>query len=94
MSRNKYYKQEKVFKGVANHRRLEILDLLFHEPNLSLDDIVKNLRINYQTGSEHVQRLTRAGLVYKQKQGNEMLHRLSPLGESIYKSITKLLLIP
>ena len=72
---------ERHLKGVANHRRLEILELLSKETDLSLDEISENTKINYQTGAEHVRRLAQARLIYKRRHGNTTLHTLTPVGK-------------
>ncbi|OHA87946.1 MAG: hypothetical protein A2653_01800 [Candidatus Zambryskibacteria bacterium RIFCSPHIGHO2_01_FULL_43_25] len=82
-SRKIYYELEKVFKGVSNHRRLEVLFLLNTQPNLSTDDIVEKLNINYQTGSQHIRKLVGAGLVSTHRKGSAVLHVLSPLGVKV-----------
>ena len=41
-----YLKLERIVKGFANHRRLQILDLLKKEPELTVDDISERLNIN------------------------------------------------
>ena len=83
MSRSKYFDIEKIMKGAANHRRVEILFLLKKSSDLSTDGIVELLKINYQTGAMHVQRLVKSGLVEGYRQGSTLLHKLSPLGRKI-----------
>jgi len=76
---------ERVFKGVSNHWRIRILELISQKPDLSLDEIVEIIKGNYQTIAEHVRRLYAAGLVTKKYQGRRVIHRLSPYGEKIIK---------
>ena len=71
---------ERHLKGVANHRRIEILFLVANEERISVEGISSNLRCNFKTISEHVRRLTQAGLVEKKYEGNSVKHRLSPYG--------------
>ena len=40
---------EKIVKGFANHRRIEILALISRQPNLSVLDISDELRVNFKT---------------------------------------------
>src|SRR3989338_6967690 len=56
---------ERHLKGVANHRRIEILFLVADEEGISVEGISTNLRCNFKTISEHIRRLTQAGLVEK-----------------------------
>jgi DNA-binding transcriptional ArsR family regulator len=74
---------ERVVKGFANHRRIQILRLLEKRPELSLLEVCKHFGITVKTGSEHVRKLALAGLVLKRNQGRWVRHRLSPLGTDI-----------
>lgn len=81
---------ERVVKGFANHRRIEILELLKTKPELSVGEISQMLEIEFKTASEHIRRSAIAGLVLKRNEGREVRHRLSPLGENVF-SFLKLL---
>lgn len=78
-------KTERIVKGAANHRRLQILDLLHKKPELSVDEIATVLKINFKTASDHIRRLAIAGLVLKRYEGNFVRHKLTSRGESILK---------
>ena len=77
-------------KGVANHRRIEIIDLLAHAPELSVFDIAERLKINFKTTSEHIRRLALAGMVMKRNDKNFVRHALTPFGKSILKFLRTL----
>lgn len=81
---------EKIVKGFANHRRIEMLELIKNQPELSLNEISSELRVNLKTASEHLRRLTVAGLILKRNRGQNVLHKLSPLGDDILKFLRKL----
>lgn len=81
---------ERIVKGFANHRRIQTMDLLEINPELSLQDISIKLKINNKTASEHVRRLAISGLVLKRSRGNNVLHKLSPHGLAILKFLRKL----
>lgn len=81
---------ERIIKGFSNHRRIEILDLLERKPELSLFEASRELNINFKTGSEHIRRLTIAGLVLKRSDGSSVRHCLSPLGKVILKFLRTL----
>lgn len=70
-------------RAVGNHRRIEILDLLEQNPELSVVEISQKLKINMKTASEHIRRLTIAGLVMKKSQGTSIRHRLTSRGNNI-----------
>jgi predicted transcriptional regulator len=82
-NRAKYYEWEKMFKGAANHRRMEMLALLSKKSALSTEDISTSLGVNYHTGARHLRRLVRSGLVYAKRDGGNLSHFLSPLGKAI-----------
>ena len=78
-----YRKIERIVKGFANHRRVEMLDLLKREPELSVEDISERLNIGYENASDHIRKLAIAGLVMKRNDGPAVRHKLTPRGESI-----------
>ena len=79
---------ERHFKGVANHRRIEILELIAEEEGVSVEDIAESLNCNMKTISEHTRRLVQAGLVDKKYQGRKVVHTLSPYGKIFHRFIT------
>ena len=85
-----YRKIEKVVKGFANHRRINILYLLKQEPELSVSDISKKLKINFRTTSDHIGKLARAGLLIKRYDNNSVRMKLTNLGKSILAFCGKL----
>ena len=78
-----YRRIGRIVKGFANHRRLQILDLLSREPELSVADISERLAIGYENASDHVRKLAIAGLVLKRNEGSAVRHKLTPRAESI-----------
>ena len=86
----KYRQVERTVKGFANHRRIQILDLLHREPELSLVEIVEKLEVNIKTASEHVRRLAIAGLVMKRSEGSLVRHKLPPKASLILKFLRTL----
>ncbi len=78
---------ERHFKGIANHKRIDILLLLDKENDLTLDQIDENLEGNFRTTSEHTRRLVEAGLLNKNHMGKSVLHSLSPYGKEFVKFI-------
>ena len=86
MAENKTKRQlERIVKGFANHRRIEILELLQRKPELSVEEVSDILDINFKTASEHLRRLAIAGLLLKRSEGNNVRHKLTARGESILK---------
>ena len=72
-----YRKLERIVKGFANHRRLEILDLLHREPELSVAEIAERLKIGYENASDHIRKLAIGGLVLKRNDGWNVRHKLT-----------------
>lgn len=72
---------ERVFKGVANHRRIEILRVLSGAGELSLREIADRVRVDYPTAGEHVRKLALSGLVSKRNKAQAVLHDLTPRGK-------------
>lgn len=73
-------KLERHFKGVSNHRRIQILLLVARRPGIILDEILDELHGNQKTFSEHTRRLVTAGLVEKSYAGRMVQHNLTPYG--------------
>ncbi len=85
MSKKKleYRKVERVVKGFASHRRLEILELIKQEPELSVEEVADKLSIGYKNVSEHIRKLAIAGLLIKRNDGSSVRHKITPRAQSI-----------
>ena len=87
---NKTPKQlERHLKGLANHRRLEILECIAKNDGIILEAIAENLNCNIKTISAHTRKLYQAGLVNKKYQGRAVTHSLSPYGRQFYNFVKK-----
>ena len=75
---------ERVFKGVANHNRVKILEFIAKENKTSLWQISQGLNIELKNASQHTARLEKAGLIEKQYVGQTVMHFLTPYGEKVY----------
>jgi len=78
-----FHKLERIVKGFANHRRLQIMQLLKREPELSVEDIAKKLNIGYENTSDHLRRMAIAGLLLKRSDGRSIRHKLTPRAENV-----------
>lgn len=74
---------ERLVKGFANHRRIQIMDLLSKNPELSVIEISDNLKVNFKTISEHIRKLAISGLVLKRNEVNLVRHKLTDKGKAI-----------
>ncbi len=81
--RTKFYILERLVKGFANHRRIEIIFLLNKKPELSVDEICEKLKINFNTGSDHIRKLAQSGIIMKRSDGNSIRHALTEKGKTI-----------
>ena len=79
---------ERHFKGIANHRRIDILLLVSKTEGITVDQIANELDCNIKTISEHTRRLVQAGLLNKKYRGRQVEHSLSPYGNQLIKFIT------
>jgi predicted transcriptional regulator len=88
MSKTKTPRQlERHFKGVANHRRIEILLLVAKRGGITMEEISEALSCNFKTISMHTQKLVQAGLLNKKYIGRQVAHDLSPYGRIIFNFI-------
>lgn len=81
---------EKIFKGVANHKRVEILFLIDKKPLISVLAISKQINSNYKSIAEHIRKMHLAKLIFKNSSGNQVCLTLSPLGKTVLQFCRKL----
>lgn len=74
---------ERIVKGFANHRRIQMLALLERQPELSVEEICEKLRIGTKTASEHLRRLSIAWLVVKRNEGRWVRHKITKRGSRV-----------
>jgi Mn-dependent DtxR family transcriptional regulator len=85
MKKASYKTLERFVRGFANHRRIQILELLKEKPELSVAEIGERLNVNFKTVAMHVQRLALAGLVLKRNEGSTVRHKLTTRAETTLK---------
>ena len=78
---------ERHFKGLANHRKLDILFLISKNPGITVNGISEKLNCNFKTISEHTRKLVQCGFVDKEYHGRAMSHKLSPYGKKFFSFI-------
>jgi len=81
---------ERIVKGFANHRRLEMLDLLKRSPELSVADIAERLHMGYENASDHLRKMAIAGLVLKRNEGLLVRHKLTERAQTVLVFCKKL----
>lgn len=72
---------ERHLKGVANHRRIEILLLVAGKEGITLDNVIRQVKANPKTIGAHVGRLHNSGLIAKDYSGHYIRLSLSPYGK-------------
>ena len=85
-----YRKLERIVKGFANHRRIQILELLEKNPELSVIEIAQELNMNFKTASEHIRRLAISGLIMKRSDGTNIRHKFTERGLKVLKFLRTL----
>ena len=78
---------ERHIKGVANHRRIEILLLIANREGITLNEVIDLVNANPKTIGEHTRRLHNAGLIEKNYKGRFIKLSLSPYGKIFIKFI-------
>lgn len=90
MKKMTYKQLERLVRGFANHRRIEIMELLKHSPELSVEEVAHTLSVNFKTISEHTRRLAISGLVLKRYEVHAVRHKLSLRGLQVLKFLRTL----
>lgn len=81
---------EKVMKGMANKRRLQILVLLDEEGGLTLSDISERLNMGYLNVSDHARKMIASGLISRKNEGVTIHLSITTLGRNILVFCKKL----
>ena len=78
---------ERIVKGFANHRRLQILELLNKEPELSVIEVADRVKSHMKNISAHINKMAIAGLVMKRNDINMVRHKLTNRGKAILQFV-------
>jgi len=81
---------ERIVKGFANHRRLQILQLLEKEPELSVQEISERIKSEMKNISAHITKMAISGLVMKRNDSKSIRHKLTKRGSTILKFVRML----
>jgi len=74
---------EIIFKGLANKRRLIILDFLNKTGERDTGSIADYLKTDYKIVVPHLEKLLRANLIIKRREGLIVHYQISALGKRI-----------
>ncbi|MES3031647.1 MAG: winged helix-turn-helix transcriptional regulator [Patescibacteria group bacterium] len=81
---------ERIVKGFASHRRLQILGLLQKEPELSVQEISERLKSDFKNISAHINKMAIAGLLMKRNDFHSVRHKLTKRGLQVLKFVRTL----
>jgi DNA-binding transcriptional ArsR family regulator len=81
---------ERIIKGFANHRRLQILKLLQKEPELSVLEISDRLKSDFKNISAHISKMAISGLLMKRSDSKSVRHKLTKRGNDVLKFVRML----
>ena len=81
---------ERIVKGFANHRRLQILKLLQKEPELSVQEIAEKIKSNLKNISSHINKMATSGLLMKRNDFHSVRNKLTKRGIQVLKFVRTL----
>lgn len=82
---------EKIFKALANKRRLSILKYLKTKGKKSVGDIAEEIKLSFKATSKHLNILAHADIVDKEQVSLNVLYSLSPTSNNIIKKMIEFL---
>ncbi len=74
------------FRALSDVRRLRIVRLLAHEPEITVKDLCAHLRASQPLVSWHLRVLVRCGLVKTRRQGRQVFCSLNRPAFSVYQA--------
>ena len=69
---------ERLFKGLANRRRLAIVKLLTTEKELPVAEIARRIKLSFTSTSKHLGILGRLDILEKRQESLSVYYRLAP----------------
>ena len=81
---------EKIVKGFASYRRIQILRLLNKEPELSVIEISERIKSDFKNVSSHIYKMAVAGLLMKRNDFHSVRHKLTKRGLEVLKFVRTL----
>jgi len=82
-----YWQVEKVYKALANRRRLAIIDYLAKSQKASVGDIADHINLSMTSTSKHLQILKNAGFVESRQIQLEQYYSLVNKNNSFIKQV-------
>lgn len=91
MKNNILKNEEKIFKALANHRRLEIVHFLKVNKTATVGELARHLKISFKSTSKHLQILLGVEIVEKKQKSLLMIYTIGNPDSNIAKKIISLL---
>lgn len=82
---------EKVFKALANKRRLLILGALKKRKELSVGGLASEIKLSFRSTSKHLKVLSGADMVVYEQISTQIFYRMAPEHSKLVKDIVSLL---
>jgi len=82
---------EKIFKGLANKRRLTILSLLKNEKELSVGVIAEKIKLSFKSTSKHLNILSSLDIIEKEQKSSMVFYRISSVMDGTTQKILSLI---
>jgi len=83
---------EIIFKGLANKRRLIILEFLNKRGESDTGSVADHLKTDYKIIIPHLEKLLRANLIIKRREGLIVYYQISALGKRILNLLRNLII--
>ena len=83
-------KLEDIFKGVASHRRIQILKLLFPDKEFNVGEIADQIGLSFRSTSKHLIKLEKSGFLQSQQEGFWKKYWLNPGPPEMVKKVIEL----
>ncbi len=78
---------ERVFKGLANRRRLAIIKLLHKEKELTVAEIARRIKLSFTSTSKHLCFLQRLDILDRRQESLSVWYRLSDEPPLAFKQV-------
>ncbi|MFA6397678.1 MAG: metalloregulator ArsR/SmtB family transcription factor [Candidatus Paceibacterota bacterium] len=82
---------EKIFKALANRRRLSILSYLKKEGTATVGEIADKINLSFKATSKHIKILHNADIVDKEQEGSRVIYWLNKEQIFVVKNVLTLL---
>ena len=82
---------ERIFKALANRRRLAILKFLKKTKEASVGEIAADIKLSYKATSRHIQILAGRNIIERDQRGLEAYYRISKSQSSILQHTLSIL---